>query len=393
MKGYSFFVAPLFISLGISGSALAAAYPVVDPLPEGSFWARAAGLPKIYQNNGNPWLQELSVTGQLQVQYAHGSSNCGNFGTGDMPDNVTWGDLEVRRFRLGMKARFLEQFRFFTLLDLEPDLSPRYYKRTAETYFTWAPDDAFWLSFGKTELKFTREQEISSREILTLERSQLVNMFYGGELVGTWISGKGIAGGWFYELGVYDNVRTDEFSYYNGGTMILGKIGCDYTGQTSFDKAVAEFHYLHNSHPGYSTPGNPSSPLFSDCIALSNEITEGRMFLSTEMYYGAGDLDQGDVWGITVMPTYYLTDKLQCVANFQLAGSNESDGISQPSRYECLAPGGGSGDAYFAGYAGLDYYFHGHMAKVITGVKYSRMTGGDEDFRGWTFQTGLRLAF
>lgn len=381
------------ISVGFSNLAPAATYPVVDPLPEGSFWARAAGLPRLYQNDDNPWLQEVAVIGQLQVQYAYGSSDCGHYGTGDMPEDLTWGNVEVRRFRLGMKARFLHEFRFFCLMDLEPDLSPRFYKRTPEAYFTWAPDDAFWLSFGKTELKFTREQEISSREILTLERSQLVNMFYGGELVGAWISGKGIAGGWFYELGVYDNVRPDEFSFYEGGTMLLAKVGCDYTSHTSFDKAMAEFHYLHNTRPGYRTTGNPSSPWFSDCIALSNEITQDRFFLSTEMYFGAGALDQGDVWGITVMPTYYLTGKLQAVTNFQWAGSNESDGIKQPARYECYAPASGSGDAYVSGYAGLDYYFHGHMAKVITGVKYSRMTGGDDDFNGWTLLTGLRMAF
>ncbi len=52
------------------------------------------------------------------------------------------------------------------------------------------------------------------------------------------------------------------------------------------------------------------------------------------------------------------------------------------------APGTGDrcGDAYFAGYAGLNYYFYGQKLKVMSGVKYAKMAGGPGggDFDGWT---------
>jgi len=159
------------------------------------------------------------------VQYAYGSDATGEFGSNDMPDDLLWGDSEVRRFRLGVRARLMKHLKFSSLLDIYPDLSPRIYKRTAETYLTWSFNEAFNVSAGKVELKFTREQEISSREILSFERSQLATMMYGGELTGAWISGKNIAGGWLYEIGTYANDRRDEFSHFDGGTIILAKIG------------------------------------------------------------------------------------------------------------------------------------------------------------------------
>ncbi len=398
----------LWLGAGILGCGSAGTAPSTAPSPaatgiltgrlaQGSAYDRLWSVPLLYQNAENPLLQELAFQGQLQTQYAYGSDASGNFGSGDLPETGNWGDVDVRRFRLGMKARFLRTLKFHSLLDINPDLSPRIYKRTAEAYLTWAPADAFNLSAGKAELKFTREQEISSREILTLERSQLVNMFYGGELTGAWISGKNIAGGWLYELGAYSNDRTDEFSHFHGGTMILPKIGYNYTKLTAFDNAQVELHYLHNTEPGARSPGDPDSPSFSDALALSNELADGRFTLSTELFFGRGALAQADVFGLTVMPTYYFTDKLQLVTNFQLAGSPQENGVSLPYRYEGQAENSGDarGDAYFAGYAGLDYYFYGHKLKVLSGVKYSYMDGGSGggDFNGWTFLAGARMAF
>ena len=52
------------------------------------------------------------------------------------------------------------------------------------------------------------------------------------------------------------------------------------------------------------------------------------------------------------------------------------------------APGTGDrrGDAYFAGYTGLNYYFYGQELTIMSGVKYARMTGGPGGggFDGWT---------
>jgi len=117
----------------------------------------------------------------------------------------------------------------------------------------------------------------------------------------------------------------------------------------------------------------------------------------TEAFWGDGALGRPDVYGITAMPAYKLAEKLQLVTTFQLAGSHDPNGVYLPARYEALAPGTGDkkGDAYFAGYAGLNYYFYGHKLKVMSGVKYTCLDGGSGggDYHGWTWLVGARTAF
>ena len=46
-------------------------------------------------------------------------------------------------------------------------------------------------------------------------------------------------------------------------------------------------------------------------------------------------------------------------------------------------------------YAGLNYYIRGHQLKLMSGVKYSYLGGtpNGDGFDGWTFMTGVRMAF
>ena len=395
--------AGLWLGLGLlAGGSAAPAAPatgiLTGQLAAGPAYDRLWSVPLLYKNETNPWLEEMAIQGHLQTQYAVGNNAAGHFGSYDLPQSCTWDDVDVRRFRLGLRARMLGNWKFQSLFDVYPDLEPRMYKGIAETYVTYAPADAFNISAGKAELKFTREQEISTSEYLPFERSLLVNMLYGGELTGTWISGKNIADGWLYSLGAFSNQREDEFTRFKGGTIVLAKIGCNYTKASGFDFAQVEIQYLHNSAPGYrESRGDPASPLFSDCIAISNDLTKGRFSLATEFFWGNGAVGQPDVCGFTAMPSYFLLEKLQLVTTFQFAGSHEPNGICLPTRYEALAPDTGDkrGDAYFAGYAGLNYYFYGHKLKVMSGAKFAHLDGGPGggSYDGWTWLAGVRMAF
>ncbi|RPJ35570.1 MAG: hypothetical protein EHM17_01955 [Verrucomicrobiaceae bacterium] len=362
-------------------------------------YERLMSVPVLYQNEANPWVQQLALVGQLQTQYAYGSDASGKFGTADFPEDCTWGNIEVRRFRLGMKGRLFRKLFFLNLTDLHPDFSPRIYKRTPETYLTWMENKAFNISVGKCELKFDREQEYSSRDFLPFERTALGNMFYGGELTGAWACGEEIAGGWLYYLGAFSNDRQDEWPRFSGGgAMILAKLGYNYTAHTDFDLATVKCQWLHNTEPGYTaSTSNPASPLYANCLSLSNEITKGRFGHVTEMMWGDGVMGRPDVCGLSTMTTWSFTEKLQLIHVLELAGSGDENGVILPTRYEALSPGveDKKGDAYFASYAGLNYYIDGHRLKLMSGVKYSHMDGGPGggDFNGWTLLTGVRMAF
>jgi len=367
-------------------------------LAEGSPHERLMSVPVLYQNDANPWVQQLAVVGQLQTQYAYGSDGTGKFGTADTPEDCTWGNIEVRRMRLGMKARLFRKLFFLNLTDLYPDLSPRIYKRTPETYFTWMENDAFNISAGKTELKFNREQEYSSREFPAFERTAVGNMLYGGEITGAWICGEKIAGGWLYYLGAFSNERRDEWPRFDGGAMILAKAGFDYSERVGFDLGTIKLQWLHNTEPGYrSSLNDPASPLYSDSFSLSNEIRHGRLGFTAELLWGKGAEGRPDVGALSTMTTWSFTDKLQFINVMEFAASRDENGVILPNRYEALSPGAGDkrGDDYFASYSGLNYHIDGHRLKLMSGAKYSHLDGGSggDDFNGWTWLAGLRMAF
>lgn len=397
MKTFWFAAALFCLGAGWSNAAEPSGI-LIGRVAEGSPYERLMSMPVLYQNEANPWVQQLAVVGQLQLQYGYGSEASGKYGSADFPAASTWGDLEVRRFRLGMKARLFKKLFFLNLTDLNADLEPRIYKRTPETYLTWMENDAFNVSAGKSELKFNREQEYSSRDFPAFERTALGNMLYGGELTGAWICGKGIAGGWLYYLGGFSNDRQDEWPDFNGGAMILGKIGYNYTTATSFDLAEVKMQWLHNTEPGYAASGDcAASPLYSDCVSVSNEITNGPLGVTTEFLWGDGVEGRPDVCGLSAMTTWSFTKKLQLVSVLELAGSSDENGVILPNRYEALSPGAGDkrGDEYLASYAGLNYYIDGHRLKLMSGAKYSHLDGGPGggDFNGWTWLAGARMAF
>jgi len=380
----------------------------------------------LYKDDTNPILQEFSLQGRFQLQYADGHADTAkgddqHFDISDVPhannDNGIWDDhFEARRARLGFKSKLFQNWKFDGLINVDLDGEDNegdnaFYRDIYDLYLTYAPADTFNMSAGKTKVRFSREQEISSNNILTFERSLLANLLFPGELTGIWTSGKGVQEYWLYELGVYGNDRVREFSEFDGGAIILGKVGYDYSSQAGLDSAIASFHYMHNTDAAYKPEknlefSNGTSPSFTDSIALTNDITHGRYGLTTELLYGFGfdgkaeqenapkTINQSDVFGITIIPSYFIADGLQVVGRVQLATSSDKNGLSLPSRYESRANNtteGKNGNTYSSAYLGLNYYIHGHKLKLMNGVEYSHLGGGDYD--GYTFLSGLRFSF
>jgi phosphate-selective porin OprO/OprP len=385
---------------------------LVGKLTGDTAWDRTWSAFTLYKNDDNQILQEFSLQGRLQVQSIYGESDGDSFNTSDYKDagndeNVWGNDIEARRARLGFKSKWFQNWKFEGQINVDNDGHDNsgdntYYKDLYDLFLTYTHSDALNISAGKTKVKFTREQEISSKEILTMERSLLSNTLFPGELTGAWVSGKGIQEHWLYELGVYGNEREREFSDFEGGTIVLGKIGYDYSSQVGWDSAVASFHYMHNSEPGYRTsdpdpdysPG--TSPSFKDSIAFTNDITQGRFGFTTDIVYGMGDEDlgQSDVFGISLIPSYFIADGLQLVGRLQVATCEDPDDLRLPGRYERLKAGPSSeerGNTYTSAYVGLNYYLYGHKLKLMNGIEYSHLGGGDYD--GYTLMSGLRFSF
>ncbi|MFT4176619.1 MAG: porin [Luteolibacter sp.] len=391
-------------------SASAASGLFVNGLSGDSAWDKAWSVATLYKDKENPILQEFTLQGRLQVQTIYGEAGGDSFNTSDYRgssgsanDERVWGDsIEVRRARFGFKSKWFNNFKFEGQIDVDTDADPSLYKNIYDLYVTYAPNDAFNASIGKTKVRFSREQEISSTRIVTFERALLSNEFAPGELTGIWFNGKDIAGGWLYEAGIYKNDRQREFtrSESESGHIFLGKVGYDYAEQAGLDAAVTSFHYMRNTNPGYNPPDSENfvtsaSPRFAHSFAITNDITMGKFGLMTEAYYGIGENEgsnQSDVVGLTIIPTYDFTKCLQLVGRLQVASSSDPNGLRVSSRYERLAAGDDeSGNTYTAAYLGLNYYIYGHKLKFMNGIEYSQIGGGTYD--GYTFMSGLRMSF
>lgn len=397
---------------------------LVGKLSGETAWDRAWSAAVLYKNDDNSVLQLLQLTGNLQLQSIYGRAGGGDsFNTSDYKaagnNEYVWGsDAEVRRARLGFKSKFLKDWKLSANFNIDPDGRDgpdgdfTLYKSIQEAGLTYAPSDQLNIAIGKKQVRFSRDQEISGTEITTFERSLLSNTLTPGELTGVWSYGKDIAGHWQYEAGLFANARMPEFaSLANGGVLAIGKIGYDLAELTGLDTCVSTFTYMHNSEPGYKNGkvdpnySYGTSPVFTDSIALTNDLTQGRFGMITELMYGFGftgtanqgapkraEIDQADLFGITLTPSYYIAEGLQAVYRFQFITANGPDGIQIPGRYERLAAGDDEkGNTYMAHYVGLNYYIYSHKIKLMAGMEYAQIGGGTYD--GLTGIAGLRFSF
>lgn len=371
--------------------------PTPAPTPCDDLWSHAI----LYKNKANPILQEFALQGRLQLQYAAGSSDQGNFSSGDLQDlgQDTWEDIDVRRWYMGFKATLFHHLKVQCQAAINPDWGP-VYGGLFDAYATWSVSDQLQINAGKLETKFSKEFEISSREIMTIERGQLANQLSPGRQTGAWVNGKNVAGPWIYELGVYGADYQEEFTEFQGGANILGKIGYDLASATGLEKAVVGFHWMYNSKPGDAGAKN-----YRHNFALTGEMKQDRWAAVADVLCATGGnvvtgASVPDVWGVSVIPSYAITEKLQLVARYQFASASGDNGLSLQTRYERTAPDLAStsykGDQYQAGYLGLNYYLCGHKLKLMTGIEYAAMQDNADDggeYDGWTWMSGLRLYF
>ncbi|WP_009959906.1 porin [Verrucomicrobium spinosum] len=367
--------------------------PAVQPAgSEKSIYDKIWGLATLYKSDDNPVLQEFALQGRLQLQWADGSSDQGDYGTADRPDEVLWGDLEVRRWRLGFKSKWFRQFKLEGQIDVSPNWDPEFYGKIYDLNLTWTPSEAFNIGIGKYKANFfSVEQATSSKEILTFERALLSNTLFTGELTGARVNGK--IDNLIYTAGVYAGDDQREFTEFDAGVVYQAGIGYDLTSVTGFDKTIVKFDYQYSDDAANAGGGANYEHAFS----FNSTWEKGRFGLFTDVLGGTGRGSVSDVWGFHVIPSYFIADGLQLVARYQYA-SGDNDGLRLQSRYERLASDltdGGRGDEYQAVYLGLNYYLYGHKLKLMAGTEYHNMSGGGDggDFDGWTTLVGLRMFF
>lgn len=352
--------------------------PPIEPADEKSFADKLWDIPVLYSNSDNPFLKKFQIIGRYHGQWHNADANTG--------EDSGW---ENRRFRLGAKAKFGGNISLggeFNLDNTNDFSGDRFFKNIDEVQLKWAPSDEFWLGVGKIKPKFTQEYSTSSKRIVTFERSLLVNQTIPGKPWGVHAGGQSGAISW--ELGGYfGNTDGDwDFPETDAGYGYTASIGFDLTEDTNLT-----LDYIYND--GDEDNGEFSS--YENLFSVNTTSSFGKFGLATDLIVGTGLGDTEDVFGIVILPTYDVTDKFKIVGRYQFATSSGDAGIRLQSRYERRAVEDDSsqrGDNYHAFYLGGNYYLYGDKFKLMTGIEYSTL-GGDADFDGFTFFSGVRMYF
>lgn len=190
--------------------------PIADKeTQEKSIFDRIWGLATLYKNEDNTVLQEISFTGRYQGQYY--------WVDGDTGKDDGW---ENRRLWFGLKSRFARHFSIKAQVELDTDADPIYAGLT-DAYIAWNRTDEFRFTVGKIWVKYTQEGATSSIEILTFERSMLVNQVWPAPefITGVMADGKLGGGHFLYRVGAFAGDKQKELTEFDAGFGYLGSIG------------------------------------------------------------------------------------------------------------------------------------------------------------------------
>ena len=354
---------------------------------EESIFDKIWSVPKLYRNDDNPVIEEFDLIGRFQQDYFNVDSDRGSTSFS-----------EIRRFRLGVNASFLERH---VEVEAEVDTALRaydapsvFYNRMTNLWARIKVSDAFSIRFGKFRTSFGYDREFSPNLAKTFEYGFFDDQLIGtnGYLTGAEATGK--VGNLGYLATVFSTNVDKEFGRFDGGQAYHAEISYNFSKALQVKKASWVLDYLHavfkNTYTLAVFTGisqRPSPP--------TSTWEKGRFSMVPQFAFGQQVDGKGDVYSLQIMPGYKITEKLEFIARYQLGLASESDGIATLNRQQKTV-GTFTGDTYNAIYLGLNYYIYGDRLKLMFGEEYARLSGGtgpSAGFNGWTTMVGFRLFF
>jgi phosphate-selective porin OprO/OprP len=325
-------------------------------------------------------VQNVSFSGRFQYEYATVD--------GDHASHTEW---NVRRMRLGVKTEFLEQLTFHAEAEFNPQETDPFYMRLTDFYLEWSPDERFALTFGKQGVPFTIDGSTSSKELLTIDRSNLSNnMWFTQEYMpGASVSGE--KSSWHYRLGAYSGGSADrEFGEFDAGWFTLTSIGYDFAGKLGTDEAVLTLSYVYQDPDA----GNTFTRSLQHVGSVNFKLETGLGGVRADFTAASGFAGQSDLWGVMTMPFLNVTERFQVVGRHTYISSDDENGV-RLARYESELVSG-RGDRYTEWYVGANYYFYGHKLKLQSGVSFADMEDRANDggeYSGVAATAGLRVSW
>ena len=333
-----------------------------------------------YENEENPLIQSFVLSGRFQLDYTNVDADQGN--------HDEW---NIRRLRLGAKARLFAKLTVHGEVELNPQEKDPVYVRLTDMYVEWAENDLVNATVGKHSAPFTMDGATSSKELIAIDRSNLTNNLWFTQEYFPGVSVSGERGAWTYQAGLYSSGSMNrEFGEFDGSAFVLAVASYDFAKRLGVQDAVLALNYVHQG----ADPDNTFTRSFGNVLSVNFKMKADPLGLRADLAAGDGQMGQSDVYGFMAMPFYDFGDGFQLVGRYTFVQSDELNGVRLPA-YENQVVSG-RGDEYNELYLGLNYYFYRHRLKLQTGVQFADMEdrandGGAYSGVGWT--TGLRVSW
>ena len=333
-----------------------------------------------YADDANPVVQRVLLSGRFHYDFATIDS--------DQGDHDEW---NVRRLRIGPRITLFRKFTFHSEIELDPQRHDPFYVRFTDLYVQWTKNPQVIVTVGKQSVPFTLDGANSSRELLTIDRSNLANNIWFPQEYIPGISLSGKRGQWVYRGGLYSaGAANREFGEFNGGLFTLGVLGFDFAPTLEVKEALLTGNYVYQ-HPDSN---NTFTRQLEHIGSINFRFEDRKWGARADLSIADGYLGQTGMWAFQGMPFVNVTDKFQVVGRYTLMDSDSPNGI-RLATYESGVVAG-RGDEYNESYLGANYYFYGHKLKLQSGVQFADMNdrandGGDYSGVAWT--TGLRVGW
>jgi phosphate-selective porin OprO/OprP len=333
-----------------------------------------------YKNDQNRTVQSVLFTGRFQYEYAAINA--------DQGDHSEW---NVRRMRVGAKSKLFHTLTLHGEVELNPEEANPFYVRLTDMYLQWSKSEKFALTTGKQTAPFTMEGSTSSKELLTIDRSNLANNMWFPQEYFPGVTASGEVNGWYYHSGVYSSGEMNrEFGEFNGSFFTLVSIGRDFAGRLDAKEALLRANYVYQN----PDPANTFTRQWQHMVSVNFKFEDEKWGVRTDVSAGAGYLGQSDLWGVMVMPFVNVTPKFQIVGRETYLDSSDPNGV-RLATYENTVVSG-RGDRYQEIYLGANYYLYGHKLKLQTGAQWADMDDRANDggeYSGFSWVTGLRVSW
>lgn len=361
--------------------APASAQPANHTGRESSPYHRAwAAFTQWYKDDSNPIVQQVLFSGRYHHEFAAVRSEQG--------DIDEW---NVRRMRLGPRITLFRTLTLHAEVEVNPQERDPFYMRVTDAYLQWNRSSRVVLTFGKQGVPFTLEGATSSRDLLTIDRSNLANNIWFPQEYMPGVSLSGRAAPWVYRAGVYSSgAMNRELGEFSGDCFALALLGYDFGPRLGLKEALLTGNYVYQHPDADNTFTRP----LEHVLSVHARIEAERWGVRADVSHARGSMGQGDLQAAMAMPFFNVTDRLQVVGRYTFINSDEPNGIGFGT-YENRVVAG-HGDEYTELYLGANYYFYGHRLKLQTGVQRAGMHDRADDggaYTGTAWTTGVRIGW